>query len=734
MKRWLLAAGVAVLAGLAFFFLRGPAPTSPAPQPPRVAAPRRAVLLPAPAPPAAGTLRGRVVTSTQAPAAGATVVARSSAASQTAQTGPDGTFQLDVAPERYLLSATAAGGASAVVGPLAVGAGQQLDVGTLELLASAGVSGVVRDATTRRPVSGATVASSGSTAKTDRAGRFSLHNLPAGETWVEASAEGYVRRLEWLTLGAAREHSGLELFLRPGATVAGTVTLEGSPVVGARVWAEVLDSAGAVGASPASVTNGEGRFLLHVEPGALALFASSPAGGRVAGPTLSVAEGDQREGLSIELAGGEAVGGLLLLNGQPFAGGQLTVLDARSQRIAALATSGADGRFSVPALSAGRYLVQAQAGAHVGQRGPYATGDAQWVVELGGDLALRGRVLPAQAGITVRWRSSDWAGGAPAQTLTDAQGAFAFEGVPSGLLMLEAEGPPGFARGRGEAGQEVVLQLGPVSLRGALFDGQGHPVTDYTVRVTALGVGPGRSVPVLSPSGDFELSLPPGDYSVGAYATGRGEAGLERVTLAAPGSSFVKLTLLPSAPVAGRVVDGQSGLPVGGAEVAVVRNRGGVQSTADRWATVTTDARGTYEVGAVPEQSGLLVRKQGFGPQWRWLPSAARSPDGRLADIALKPAAREGAFPQGYEGIGMSFDVNRRTPQVSQVFPGGTAEAAGVLVGDVVVAVDGQDAQALTADQMIARIKGPAGTVVSLTLRRNGELLTLAIRRRAIEF
>jgi carboxyl-terminal processing protease len=82
----------------------------------------------------------------------------------------------------------------------------------------------------------------------------------------------------------------------------------------------------------------------------------------------------------------------------------------------------------------------------------------------------------------------------------------------------------------------------------------------------------------------------------------------------------------------------------------------------------------------------------------------------------------------------MSLDGNQRPAKIASVFPGSTAESAGVLAGDVVLAVDGADVSQLGLDQLIQRIKGPAGTVVTLTLSRNGEPLSLTIRRRAIEF
>jgi carboxyl-terminal processing protease len=70
---------------------------------------------------------------------------------------------------------------------------------------------------------------------------------------------------------------------------------------------------------------------------------------------------------------------------------------------------------------------------------------------------------------------------------------------------------------------------------------------------------------------------------------------------------------------------------------------------------------------------------------------------------------------------------------VWQTFEGGPAEAAGILRGDTIVAVDGFPAQA-PAESIIPRIQGPSGTPVTLTMRRDGETMDFVVRRRAIRF
>jgi carboxyl-terminal processing protease len=63
------------------------------------------------------------------------------------------------------------------------------------------------------------------------------------------------------------------------------------------------------------------------------------------------------------------------------------------------------------------------------------------------------------------------------------------------------------------------------------------------------------------------------------------------------------------------------------------------------------------------------------------------------------------------------------------------AARAGVLEGDVLVAVDGTDITGMSTDEVVALIRGPVGRNVKLTVRRPGadELLEFEVRRERIE-
>lgn len=69
-----------------------------------------------------------------------------------------------------------------------------------------------------------------------------------------------------------------------------------------------------------------------------------------------------------------------------------------------------------------------------------------------------------------------------------------------------------------------------------------------------------------------------------------------------------------------------------------------------------------------------------------------------------------------FEGVGMNVDQDKRGLRVLNVFEGSPAERGGVKKGDFITEVDGRSIAGLSADVATAKIKGPAGTTVSLQL------------------
>lgn len=94
------------------------------------------------------------------------------------------------------------------------------------------------------------------------------------------------------------------------------------------------------------------------------------------------------------------------------------------------------------------------------------------------------------------------------------------------------------------------------------------------------------------------------------------------------------------------------------------------------------------------------------------------------------------AMSGGYEGIGASVDKDEATGglELVTIFDGSPAQAAGLKVGDLIVAVDGDDITDLTQQEIIALVRGPSGTSVRLGIKRSGvdEVLEIDVNRERI--
>jgi carboxyl-terminal processing protease len=73
-----------------------------------------------------------------------------------------------------------------------------------------------------------------------------------------------------------------------------------------------------------------------------------------------------------------------------------------------------------------------------------------------------------------------------------------------------------------------------------------------------------------------------------------------------------------------------------------------------------------------------------------------------------------------YEGIGAFVDITGEYLVITSPMAGSPAEKAGLQAGDKVIAVDGQSMQGVDGQLVLAKVLGPAGTTVKLTILRTG--------------
>ena len=87
-----------------------------------------------------------------------------------------------------------------------------------------------------------------------------------------------------------------------------------------------------------------------------------------------------------------------------------------------------------------------------------------------------------------------------------------------------------------------------------------------------------------------------------------------------------------------------------------------------------------------------------------------------------------------YVGIGVTIVLREDGfIDIQKVEPNGPAQEAGVMPGDVITAVEGQNVAELTLDAVKNLVRGKAGTQVNLQLRRGAETVELAVTRREIQ-
>ena len=74
-----------------------------------------------------------------------------------------------------------------------------------------------------------------------------------------------------------------------------------------------------------------------------------------------------------------------------------------------------------------------------------------------------------------------------------------------------------------------------------------------------------------------------------------------------------------------------------------------------------------------------------------------------------------------YEGIGAYVDTTTEYLTITSPIPGSPAEQAGLRSGDAIIALDGEDMTGVDPEDVRLKVLGPAGSIVTLTVRRGSE-------------
>jgi hypothetical protein len=215
-------------------------------------------------------------------------------------------------------------------------------------------------------------------------------------------------------------------------------------------------------------------------------------------------------------------------------------------------------------------------------------------------------------------------------------------------------------------------------------------------------------------SGDrFRIDgLAPGPYLVTAQTLEEGDARL--VEVAAGGAAEIVLESRGSGTLEGTLVNRGTGAPIAGALCHTVLRAGGFQGVTSWSPDISphSDAQGRFVLQRAPAGD---VHVTCFGSGSALAGAIATVPQGGRATVRLEVVNRDGTGGS----IGVDFADFSFEPRVARLVAGGPAAQAGVAVGDLIVALAGEDVRGLDALSVRGLIRNlPVGGRVALGVQR----------------
>lgn len=100
-----------------------------------------------------------------------------------------------------------------------------------------------------------------------------------------------------------------------------------------------------------------------------------------------------------------------------------------------------------------------------------------------------------------------------------------------------------------------------------------------------------------------------------------------------------------------------------------------------------------------------------------------------LVLFAVTMAASAADAPTGGVGAKLRMHDEAGLPQVVFALVGSPADRGGITAGDLITAVDGQSVEGLPLADTVARIRGPVGSTITLSVDHDGRVSDVAVRR-----
>jgi membrane-associated protease RseP (regulator of RpoE activity) len=145
-------------------------------------------------------------------------------------------------------------------------------------------------------------------------------------------------------------------------------------------------------------------------------------------------------------------------------------------------------------------------------------------------------------------------------------------------------------------------------------------------------------------------------------------------------------------------------------------------------APATTDENGAYTLDGVPA-GAFSVRFSHPNYSDRIISLDGRGKSELRSDVDMAPG-NPGSMEMS--GIGATLGQGDGAVTLTQVLPGGPAEGGGLVAGDRIVRIDGDDATGFTVSECIQRLRGQEGTVVMVTVEHDGARRDVRLTRARI--
>ncbi len=675
-------------------------------------------------------------------------------ATRAAFTDGDGRFRITgVAPGSHLVEAIAGGMATARETPIVVAAGRTSVEVELVLESRSTVRGIVTD--DGKPVAGAVVTARsddpqrGSADAVSQAdGSFVLDRVARGPVHFVVRPYDVVSPKAFVVDRPA--HDGVVIEVDRLGVITGTVVRHDEPVAGALIELRGV-SAFELGPIRSGV---DGRFEARgLRPGKWLVFAGHDgigAFGRAA-EEIELEAGGTTD-VTVELTYGAAISGVVVdQDGAPVPAVTVVYQHTARDDIGFGATS-TDGRFRAAMMEGGgTYRATVRPGPYAraslrpasGSEFPLvalADGEAEVtgvvlairldrltiagrVVDEDGAPVADARVTAEQTQAGVEPRFGRWLQQATA--ITDGDGGFSIGDLSSGTYALDVRattGTGGIVGGIAAGRRDVAIVLPSAGSIEGTLTGFAQMPTVIAVREDSrapdaplLGTVTGNTFTV--------ASLSPGTYAVSAYSSS--EAASARVTVVAGTAARVALTGGGSGSVRGRVRDFRTGAAVQGFMCTAHGRVGDMRTSGAIGIGARSDRDGAFELASAPA-GDIAISCWGAGSTYsdgqRLL---TVGPGQRLdVDVPVVDVRHEVSITIG--GMGADFDRQSMVPRLDRIDPRGPAAGAGLVNGDVVIAVDDASVTDLSPRGVWTLITNRApGTAVKVMVRRGSRTVAV---------